>query len=789
MLGLLVAFRVTEPVTRAIARRFPVPPMRMDVLIFRSHPTGQFRSYVVALAVTFLCVGAFAVLDKVTRRRRRLALAVDAAAVAGAVMAGFSVTPFLGWAALALALPLAMLLVPHTSQLPDTQYATSPRTVDAWAVLAQTICLFWGASITGQAPGRHSVLVPVLVTGAISAWRVSTLVTATAPARDGWLHREALAGMPFLALPLLGILRAPSRLWLGAALVLYVAFSVPTRRLLPIQAWLRRLPRALPGLAGVWALTVIYSIPHKFRELPRINHAGHEAGKYAWLNSFYHGKLFMADTALLYGPLRELVLAIYVAFFGKTAEHVRQGQIVIHLGFLAAMTYMVWIAARRQLWLAGWGAFLVITTTLALPWLDVAHMPAFGWSDLGRIAFPLLPVFGALAMAGSTPVLAGWGALATLSILYSQETGPLAVVAIVAALIVDSFMRPMTPAGWWARGKRAATRAGVFLIGVIAAALVVVLIYALFGRARLFVVTFYTFVSLFASGSLAGVPFPVNEHTFMSWTALTANAPREGGFLLEYVLPVAVYLVTGAALIAAAVTRPWSRRATLILGIFVFGVGSFRVAMGRSDYYHLITVTAPAVLLVVALAADAADHLWSARRLLPPMVLPVGTLVLLLLVVGSFRLSGVSRVFNPHTKALLAGTEAPSVGAPFVYPDIPRAGDIFLPPDTIALTRAIARRTKPTDKIFVHASFIEHAELYFLADRVNPTRCDLLAEIVSTDVQDEVRRDLMRDPPVLDVGADVGMFNQATVDYLKAGWRVVESVGKIPIAARATPDH
>jgi hypothetical protein len=38
------------------------------------------------------------------------------------------------------------------------------------------------------------------------------------------------------------------------------------------------------------------------------------------------------------------------------------------------------------------------------------------------------------------------------------------------------------------------------------------------------------------------------------------------------------------------------------------------------------------------------------------------------------------------------------------------------------------------------------------------------------------------------VGGDLGMFNQATVDYLKAGWRVVESVGKVPIAVRSTAD-
>src|SRR5256885_6918726 len=33
---------------------------------------------------------------------------------------------------------------------------------------------------------------------------------------------------------------------------------------------------------------------------------------------------------------------------------------------------------------------------------------------------------------------------------------------------------------------------------------------------------------------------------------------------------------------------------------------------------------------------------------------------------------------------------------------------------------------------------------------------------------EEVERDLRLDPPLLDVGADFGMFNKSTVDYLKS---------------------
>jgi hypothetical protein len=622
-----------------------------------------------------------------------------------------------------------------------------------------------------------------MLVACFSAWRVRRILKE--PSLDETLREEAMSGLPLLALPTFGVLRAPSPLFMVGAVAAYVALRVAHAR---TARPLSRVPRALPALVALWALTVIYSIPHKFRELPRINHNSHESGKYAWLNSFYHGKLFMADTALLYGPLRELVLAVYVALTGRTAEQVRLGQILIHLGFLAVMLAMGWIAGRRQLWAVCWFAFLTITATLALPWLDAFHLLAFGWSDLGRIAFPMLTVFGALAMARSAGALAGWGAAAGLSVLYSQETGPTAVAAVAITLVVDSFAGSALPRpGWRMRGRCAAARAGLFLGGVAAAWLLVIVLYGIFGRAGRFVITIYKFVTLFASGSLAGIPFPLNERSFASWQALTTRAPLEG-IMLEYALPPAIYLLTGAALISRAITRRWTPRATLMLGLLVFGAGSFRVAMGRSDYYHLITVTAPAIALLVALATDAADNL--SRIQLPFLPgIPASAFLILPLVGGSFLLSGVRRGFEPRTLAMLRGDEVPSIGPPYVYPNMPRAGDIFLPPETVALTRAIQKRTGPRDKIFVHVGFIEGAELYFLADRVNPTRCDILAEIVDTELQTEVGRDLKLDPPVLNVGADVGMFNKPTVEYLRQGWQEVERVGTIPVAVRNPAPH
>jgi len=782
MLGLLAAYELTDPVTKVIQKWVPLPARRTDVLVYPSQPNGQFRSYLAALGLALACVAIFALVARLVRRRRRLSMALSAATLAVAWVAAFIITPFFGRAALVLAVPLAALLLSATAGTPAADRASPPCLLDIWAVVGQTVSLLWGVWITAQGRGLAYLVVSGIVVAGFSGWR--TLRLALAPAGSEALRRDAAAGLPLLLLPLVGILRAPSPLFVVAVLALYLALRVADAR---SPRHLSRLPQALPAAAAVWAFAAIYGIPHKFRELPRINHNGHESGNYAWVNSFFHGKLFMADTATIYGPLRQLALAVYVALTGKTAEQVRAGQILIHLGFLAVMILLGWVVGRRRLWALGLCTFLVITTTMALTWLDADHLLAFGWSDLGRMAFPLLAIFGAIAWAGRPRALAGWGAAAALSALYSQETGPTAIVAVCLTLVVDSLLLPPS-IGARSRARRAAERVGTFLAGVAATWVIVIGIYALFGKATLFLSTVYLDVTLFASGSLGGVPFPINERTFTSWARLVANAPRDG-FFLEYLLPVLVYAVAGAALVASAIARRWSARSTLMLALLAFGVATFRVAMARCDYYHLINATAPAVLLLVALVVDAADAL-------PPILLRrrpragqvAGVLLLLVPVLcGSSQLSGFKRAFAPRTLALLEGREVPSIGPPFSYPDIPRAGDIRLPPDTVALTHAIQKRSGPSDKVFIHASFAEHAEVYFLADRVNPTRFDMIAEIVCTKVQQEVLRDLMRDPPVLDVGADLGMFNKETVAYLHAGWKEVERVANIPIAARVSP--
>jgi hypothetical protein len=163
MLGLLSAFELTEPLAKRLEKRFPLPPLRKDVLVWPSHPTGQFRCYLIALGMVFACVAIFALGRQTVRRRRRLALAIDGATLTAAVLGGFIASPFLGVAALALTLPLTALLLPHASAAYLDQRQSAPRILDTWAVIVES-------SACSGAPGSRPTGCPRRLSPSPRCW-------------------------------------------------------------------------------------------------------------------------------------------------------------------------------------------------------------------------------------------------------------------------------------------------------------------------------------------------------------------------------------------------------------------------------------------------------------------------------------------------------------------------------------------------------------------------------------------------------------------------------------------
>ena len=316
-------------------------------------------------------------------------------------------------------------------------------------------------------------------------------------------------------------------------------------------------------------------------------------------------------------------------------------------------------------------AWCLIFTHLLYTFLDAGSNYSFGWADFGRIAFPTAAGAFLVGAAGAGQrrrafVLA---AAAGLTCFYVQELGPVVVLAVLGATVGALLFSPRSPAS----EERSAglKTVGTVIGGVSCGVLAFVLPYVLAGKGVLLLKTIALTASLFSSG-LGALPFPVCITDISSWRRMFTET-RTGGLRVEYLVAPAIYLCTLVVIVPASIRRQWSGRTSLMCFLFLFGVGSFRVALGRSDIGHLLSVTLPAVLLLVGLASDAIDT-WTSG-LIPAGVtkLPVGTATLIAFLGASTACAGFVHGLRPKVVGILRRTEVPSFGAPYAYPDVPRA--------------------------------------------------------------------------------------------------------------------
>jgi hypothetical protein len=778
-LGLFASEAWVNKALAALARVSPLPAARTDIVAWPSQPLPQARSYVVVLA---LCLGAslaHGLVVRALRARPSALLAAEGVVVAGAAYVAFTSSELVKYAFLIGILPASVLLIPFVSSGPRAKESGREAAAIAVGVAMQSIAVAWGVWITTFTRGTGIVVAGQLAAWTFSAWR------ATRRARS---EEEAVAGLPFTLLPVVGLLREPGLVWIVVALGAYLAVLGALRGAPPLARRLRGARTAVADVvvaASFWAAMAILTTPYRLRDLPRLNHNSHETGAYATVNSILHGKFMMADAGLIYGPLRSYALTLYTLIAGVTAEQVRIGQAVFNLLALAALMYAGWRLLDRRFTAMLAYVVLLLVDSLVTLWPNYAGrlMSAFGWADIGRIALPFLAVVGcAAALVRATrsddidrPSLrrmAAWGAFGALSTLWAQEFGVCAVVAMGALPVVHC---ALTRGVSTKTARLGGLCLGASLAGTFATWAVYLAIYALFGKARLFLSTVTAQSAAFTSGSYGVFPFPVNERSFGSWSSLFAEAPHAGRNY-EYILPVAVYLLAVAALSARALTSSWRERDTMTLAITLFGLLSFRFALGRSDITHVWTVTLPATVLAPRLLVEGMQAIHESP-LANTAFRALATGGALALALYALNLTGFSMALEPRISAILTGYERPSSGPAYSYPDLPRIGDVKMDPDYVALAQAIVQKTSPTDKIFQHIGYMDGGEIYFVTNRVNPTRYDILAEFLTTDRQKIALDELTSDPPVLEFGQDWGMVGEEIHKFVKERYQDIGKVG------------
>jgi hypothetical protein len=132
--------------------------------------------------------------------------------------------------------------------------------------------------------------------------------------------------------------------------------------------------------------------------------------------------------------------------------------------------------------------------------------------------------------------------------------------------------------------------------------------------------------------------------------------------------------------------------------------------------------------------------------------------------------NGAATPLDARLARIAAGDERPSVGEPYRYDDVPRAGDVRLGKEHLASARYVRDHSRPGDPVFCTTWLLGGGTEAFLSERRNPTSFDKPDEVASRGLQERALSELRRDPPVLIVGHDFNELGRDAESYIAKGW-------------------
>jgi hypothetical protein len=185
-----------------------------------------------------------------------------------------------------------------------------------------------------------------------------------------------------------------------------------------------------------------------------------------------------------------------------------------------------------------------------------------------------------------------------------------------------------------------------------------------------------------------------------------------------------------------------------------------------ADPWHIDNATTPGLVLLVALAAGARRLYVRTRGL---RVVPVGVLCVAIVPVV-WLANGAATPLNRRLASIAAGEERPSVGPPYRYDDVPRAGDVRVGKEHLAVAHYVREHTQPGDPVFCTTWLLGGGTEAFLSDRRNPTSFDKPDEVAARSLQERALSELRRDPPVLIVGRHFDQLGPEVSAYIEKGW-------------------
>ncbi len=586
---------------------------------------------------------------------------------------------------------------------------------------------------------------------------------------------EALA-----VLALLAVLWLPTPAGAPVALAAAGAAFVLARRSSPgdgAPAAAPASPRSLGGRELVWtalaclalalvltpsfwtsAYNVAIGLPDDHRTVDAFTFQGEIGQHLAWANALSHGRFHGKDFFCLYGPFFDLGGVAAWRIFGRSIVGWELYFGTTRVLGLAALLLLGAVLVRRR-------AF-VLAIPLLVPWVNLRT----GWACFG-----LVLVHGWLRSGHPAWLLAA-GATGGVSILYSQEFG--LAFSVTTALVLAL--------------HRALRGAAVFAGGFAVVVAPVLAWYAANGALGPMLV------------DLTGYPgYIVAGYAKLAFPNLAAAIPLELSawgtrgllpFQLGYAVPaivLAAFLVAlpvaglraGAPLsslreLLAALRGDPER--TLLLAVSLFGLLSFRSALGRSDVVHMIA-TLPAAALLIAVTCDRAFGLWHARPKEHLLAAWRCAAALLLVFLSGFTLAASPLAGARETLAWLGdpgGSASRSKGDANVN----------------LVARWVREHTGPEDSVLFLPN---NGAYYYLTDRPNPIRFVMGHQMVTEAHRQESLARLRSTPPayvVWDDGAlrvdglsDPQVFGRDLLAWIESNYERETRFGAVEILRPRRP--
>jgi len=428
----------------------------------------------------------------------------------------------------------------------------------------------------------------------------------------------------------------------------------------------------------------------------------------AWANALRRGGFHGRDFFCLYGPLYDLGLVGMWELVGRSVVAWELYFSITRVLGATALLLLVASLVRRPAWM--------LIAPFLVPWVNLR---------IGLALFGLV-VIGGWLRRDSRVLATLAGAIAGTSLLYSQEFGLAFVLTAVAAF-----------------GVRRAWRAAALFLGMA-------------------VVVMTPLVAWYAAHDALGpmlrdmIAYPgymVAGYGKLPFPALASALPLDLGswgsrellaFEYGYAVP---FLCFGALFWSLRLSSFEFRRPILSAGrmldslgrdserffvglVAIFGLLTFRSALGRSDLVHMIAILPAAAALLIAAWDRILDGGWSRRET------PARTLWCAALLIVMLLLAGFVHVPQPFRNVRQFGSNLATLMRQGHHP----TGD----PNVRSVMRWIQAHSGEDDPVLFLPN---NAAYYYLTDRPSPVRFVMGHQIVTQAHRDEVFEALASAPP------------------------------------------